>query len=61
MNYFKKKEIDGILDLAEIFPSGIFPEVVGLKKIDKETLLGHGAMVFNALGPDNEVQRNVMA
>ena len=57
----QKKEIDGILDLAEIFPTRVFPEAVGLKKIDKETLLGYGAMVFNALGPDNELRRNAMA
>ena len=57
----QKKEIDGILDLAEIFPTRVFPEAVGLKKIDKETLLGYGAMVFNALGPDNEFRKDAMA
>ena len=57
----KKKEIDGISDLAEIFPTRVFPEAVGLKKIDKETLLGYGAMVFNALGPDNEFRKDAMA
>ncbi|MDC3090481.1 cytochrome P450 [Paracoccaceae bacterium] len=57
----QKKELDGILDLAEIFPTRVFPEAVGLKKIDKETLLGYGAMVFNALGPDNDFRKNAMA
>ena len=57
----EKKEIDGISDLAEIFPTRVFPEAVGLKKIDKETLLGYGAMVFNALGPDNEFRKDAMA
>jgi cytochrome P450 len=57
----QKKEIDGISDLAEIFPTRVFPEAVGLKKIDKETLLGYGAMVFNALGPDNEFRKDAMA
>ncbi len=56
----QKKEIDGISDLAEIFPTRVFPEAVGLKKIDKETLLGYGAMVFNALGPDNEFRKDAM-
>ena len=55
------KEIDGISDLAEIYPTRVFPEAVGLKKIDKETLLGYGAMVFNALGPDNEFRKAAMA
>ena len=57
----QKKEIDGISDLAEIFPTRVFPEAVGLKKIDKETLLGYGAMVFNALGPDNDFRKDAMA
>ena len=57
----QKKEIDGISDLAEMFPTRVFPEAVGLKKIDKETLLGYGAMVFNALGPDNEFRKDAMA
>ena len=57
----KKKYIDGISDLAEIFPTRVFPEAVGLKKIDKDTLLGYGAMVFNALGPDNEFRKDAMA
>ncbi len=57
----EKKKIDGISDLAEIFPTRVFPEAVGLKKIDKETLLGYGAMVFNALGPDNEFRKDAMA
>ena len=49
------------MDLAEIFPTRVFPEAVGLKKIDKETLLGYGSMVFNALGPDNELRKDAMA
>ena len=57
----KKKHIDGISDLAEIFPTKVFPEAVGLKKIDKDTLLGYGAMVFNALGPDNQFRNDAMA
>ena len=57
----QKKEIDGISDLAEIFPTKVFPEAVGLKKIDKDTLLGYGAMVFNALGPDNQFRNDAMA
>ena len=61
LELLEKKEIDGISDLAEIFPTRVFPEAVGLKKIDKETLLGYGAMVFNALGPDNEFRKDAMA
>ncbi len=56
----QKKEIDGISDLGGISPTRVFPEAVVLKKIDKETLLGYGAMVFNALGPDNEFRKDAM-
>ena len=31
------------------------------KKIDKETLKGYGAVVFNALGPHNEFRTDTMA
>ena len=57
----QKREINGISDLAEVFPTRVFPEAVGLKNIDKDTLLGYGAMVFNALGPDNEFRKGAMA
>ena len=55
-----KKDIDAIADLAEVFPTIVFPAAVGLKKINKFTLLGYGSMVFNALGPDNEFRREAM-
>ena len=32
LELLEKKEIDGISDLAEIFPTRVFPEAVGLKK-----------------------------
>ncbi len=61
LELLEKKEIDGLFNLAEIFPTRVFPEAVGLQKIDKETLLGYGAMVFNALGSDNEFRKDAMA
>ena len=48
-------------DLAEVFPLKVFPDAVGLGPDDRENLLIYGAMVFNAIGPDNEIRRRALA
>lgn len=53
--------IDGVADLAEIFPTRVFPKAVGIKNPDTRKLVDYGAMVFNAIGPDNELRRRTMA
>lgn len=55
------KDIDGVADLAEVFPCTVFPKAVGLKNPDREMLLNYGLMVFNALGPDNPQRQAAMA
>lgn len=55
------RDIDGVADLAEVFPCTVFPKAVGLKNPDREMLLNYGLMVFNALGPDNAQRRAAMA
>ncbi len=55
------REIDGVADLAEVFPCTVFPKAVGLKNPDREMLLNYGLMVFNALGPDNPQRQAAMA
>lgn len=57
----KGRDIDGVADLAELFPCTVFPKAVGLKKPDPEMLLSYGQMVFNALGPDNAQRQAAMA
>lgn len=47
--------IDGMKDLAEYFPLKVFPDAVGLESQGRENLLVYGDMVFNALGPRNEL------
>lgn len=54
-------EFDAVADLAEIFPTTVFPPAVGLKNTDPRKLIDYGAMVFNALGPDNAVRGGAMA
>lgn len=57
----RKQRFDGVLDLAEAYPTSVFPQAVGLRDADARKLVDYGAMVFNALGPDNEIRRNAMA
>lgn len=52
---------DAVADLAEVFPTTVFPPAVGLKNKDARKLVDYGSMVFNALGPDNAVRGAAMA
>ncbi len=56
-----KNEFDAVTDLAESYPTTVFPKAVGLKNVDAKILVNYGAMVFNALGPDNKLRRDAMA
>lgn len=56
-----RSEIDAIQDLAEAFPTSVFPKAVGIREPDARKLVDYGAMVFNAVGPDNELRRIIMA
>jgi len=57
----KKGTFEAVEDLAETFPTRVFPKAVGLKETDRRRLVDYGAMVFNALGPDNDIRRMAMA
>ncbi len=56
-----RDSIEAIADMAEAFPTTVFPAAVGLKSSNKRALIDYGAMVFNGLGPDNELRRKSMA
>ena len=56
-----KNEFNAVTDLAESYPTTVFPKAVGLKNVDAKILVNYGAMVFNALGPDNKLRRDAMA
>jgi cytochrome P450 len=47
--------IDGVKQLAEVYPLKVFPDAVGLEPVGRENLLAYGDMVFNAFGPRNEL------
>ena len=53
-------EIEAVEALAEAFPTRVFPKAVGIKAPDRRKLIDYGAMVFNAIGPDNRLRQNSM-
>jgi len=53
-------EIDGVTDLAEVFPTTVFPRAFGLRGECREPLLRYGAMVFNGHGPRNRLWHQSM-
>jgi cytochrome P450 len=52
--------IEAISELAEIYPTIVFPKAVGMKDVNPRYLVDYGAMVFNAAGPDNDLRRQAM-
>jgi cytochrome P450 len=56
-----KRRFDAVAELAEVFPTEVFPEAFGLKDQDKEMLLAFGSMVFNGQGPRNDLFVAAMA
>jgi 4-methoxybenzoate monooxygenase (O-demethylating) len=57
----EKGTIEAVTDLAEPYPTTVFPKVLGMKDVNARHLVDYGAMVFNSIGPDNEIQRNSLA
>ncbi len=56
-----RPEIEAVGDLAEAFPTSVFPRAVGIRAPDARRLIDYGAMVFNAIGPDNDLRSTIMA
>lgn len=57
----KKGRIEAVTELAEVYPTTVFPKIIGLKKTNARALVDYGAIVFNAVGPDNSIRRQSMA
>lgn len=53
--------IEAVTELAEAFPTQVFPRAVGIREPDPRRLIDYGAMVFNAVGPDNALRARAMA
>lgn len=54
-------EIDAVVEIAEAFPTKVFPEAVGIKEPDSKMLIEFGSIVFNAIGPENDLRNRAMA
>ena len=52
---------DAVPDLAEIFPTRVFPDAFGIPEDGRDQLLAYGAMVFNGQGPRNQLFETSMA
>jgi 4-methoxybenzoate monooxygenase (O-demethylating) len=51
---------DAVPDLAEVFPTRVFPEAFGIRQDGRKQLLAYGAMVFNGQGPRNHLFESSM-
>jgi 4-methoxybenzoate monooxygenase (O-demethylating) len=47
--------VDGIHDLAQPYPLKVFPDAVGVGPDEREHLLIYGDLIFNSMGPRNEL------
>jgi cytochrome P450 len=56
-----KGTIEAVSELAETYPTTVFPRLVGLTDITGSALLEYGAMVFDAVGPDNAIRQKSFA
>jgi hypothetical protein len=51
----QRESFDAVADLAEVYPTKVFSEAVGVPERGRENLVAYGNMVFNAFGPRNEI------
>jgi 4-methoxybenzoate monooxygenase (O-demethylating) len=51
---------DGVRDIAEVFPTSVFPDALGIGDQGREHFLTYGAMVFAGFGPENDYFRELM-
>ena len=56
----EKREVDAVAEIAEPYILKVFPDAVGISQEGRENLIPYGAMVFNALGPQNELFQESM-
>lgn len=56
-----KGKIEAVTELAEIFPTTVFPKAVGMEDVNARYLVDYGAMVFNAVGPNNALRDKAMS
>jgi 4-methoxybenzoate monooxygenase (O-demethylating) len=56
----EKGTLEAVTEFAELYPTAVFPAAVGMTDANPRFLVDYGAMVFNAVGPDNALRRDAM-
>lgn len=51
----ERTNIDAAPEIAEAFPTQVFPDTVGVRQDGREHLLAYGLMAFNSEGPKNDI------
>lgn len=51
----ERRSFDGVADVAEVFPTVVFPRAFGVDADARDHLLRYGSMVFNGMGPRNDL------
>jgi 4-methoxybenzoate monooxygenase (O-demethylating) len=52
---------DAVAELSQPYPLKVFPDAVGIADDEREMLLPYGSMIFNTMGPKNELYRTAIA
>jgi len=52
---------DAVAELSQPYPLKVFPDAVGIAADERETLLPYGNMVFNTMGPKNDLYQAALA
>lgn len=56
----ERGSFDAIPDLAEAYPLKVFADAIGIRPGGRTKLITYGNMVFNGMGPKNELYRRAM-
>ena len=52
---------DAVAEIAQPYPLKVFPDAVGIADDERERLLDYGDLVFNTMGPKNDLYQASMA
>lgn len=56
-----RRKFDAVIDLAEVYPLSVFPDLIGVPIDGREHLLAYAATNFNAFGPRNKLFEDTFA
>jgi cytochrome P450 len=57
----ERGSFDAVKDLGEAYPLKVFADAVGVPTDNRRHLIAYGSMVFNGMGPRNELYEQAMA